>query len=110
MAKYGLTNERYEQMRRDYSDDDIEGIVDEWGVEQVNNGYIISDYDNTGLLGIEKLDVVDAFDTDEDAARQAQKDGVKIIPVEELPENLPDDMKLFVWIDTPENRKNICEV
>ena len=105
MAKYGLTDERYEQMRKYYSDEDIKDIVDEWYVDNVNKAYIISDYDGTGLLGIEKLDVVDAFDGDEEAAIQAEKDGLKIIPVDELPENF--DFRWFGWIDTPANREAI---
>ena len=52
-----------------------------------SRGYDIFDFDGTGMLEIEKIDEINMFDSDEDAVKQAIKDGIKIIPVEELPEN-----------------------
>ena len=76
-----------------------------------SRGYDIFDFDGTGMLEIEKIDEMHMFDSDEDAVEQAIKDGIKIIPVEELPENF--DRKYLGWIDTPENReaiKRYCEI
>lgn len=76
----------------------------------MKKGYDIFDFDGTGMLEIEKIDSMNKFEDDEAAVKQAIKDGVKIIPVEELPENF--DRRYLGWIDTPENRKQIklwCE-
>ena len=70
-------------------------------------GYGIFDFDGTGMLEIEKIDVCNWLKNDEEAVEQAIKDGIKIIPVAELPEKF--DRKYLGWIDTPENRKRIEE-
>lgn len=104
----GITKERYEQLINDgYEKADIEGLIAEWGVQQVNDGYGIFNYNETGLLCIQRLDEVGAFEGDIQAAQKAIEDGVKIIPVEELPKNFNE--RYLIWIDTPENRKNIEE-
>ena len=75
-----------------------------------NKGYDIFDFDGTRMLEIEKIDELNMFESDDEAVKQAIKDGVKIIPIEELPENF--DRKYLGWIDTEENRKAIkayCE-
>lgn len=72
-----------------------------------NKGYDIFDFDGTGMLEIQKIDTSKRFADDEEAVRQAIKDGIKIIPVEELPKNF--DRKYLGWIDTEENRKRIKE-
>lgn len=110
MAKFGLTEERFAQLCEAWDNDleQIECIVNDWGVEQTNKGYAIFDYDGDGILGIERIDDIDAFADDMEAVEQAIKDGVKIIPVEELPENF--DKKWLGWIDTPENRARIAEL
>lgn len=108
MKNYGLTEKRYNQMMKFYNNKEvIEDIVDEWGIEDCNKGYSIFDYDNTGMLHIEKIDDVAAFESDDEATKQAIKDGIKIIPIEELPENF--DEKYLGWIDTEENKKAIKE-
>ena len=70
-------------------------------------GYNIFDFDGTGMLEIEKIDEENIFTDDEEAVEQAIKDGIKIIPIEELPENF--DRRYLGWIDTEENRKRIAE-
>lgn len=70
-----------------------------------NNGYAITDFDCTGMLEIQRVDDEGIFESDKQAVEQAIKDGVKIIPVDELPENF--DRKYLGWIDTVENRKTI---
>ena len=86
MNKYGLTEERYAQMMEYYRNDEtiVKEIVESWGVERCNKGYDIFDYDCTGLLDIEAIMDVGAFDDDE-ATKRAEMDGIKIIPVNELP-------------------------
>lgn len=72
-----------------------------------NKGYDIFDFDGTGMLEIQKIDTSNRFADDEEAVNQAIKDGIKIIPIEELPDNF--DRKYLGWIDTEENRKRIEE-
>lgn len=73
----------------------------------MGKGYAITDFDGTGMLEIQKIDTLNIFVSDEEAVEQAIKDGVGIIPVEELPENF--DRRYLGWIDTPENRKRITK-
>lgn len=108
MGKYGLTDERYNQMCNDYPDEQIEEIVDGWGADLVNKGYDIFSFDGMGIYEISRIDDVNAFETDDDAVEQAIKDGIKIIPVEELPETF--GRRYLGWIDTPENRARIAEL
>ena len=71
----------------------------------MSKGYEVTDYDGTGLLEIQTVDLDGIFETDSEAVKQAIKDGIKIIPVEELPKNFE---RLYLgWIDTLENRKRI---
>lgn len=107
--KFGLTEERYNQMMKYWNnnEEEVEYIASEWKAEDCNKGYAIFDYDGTGLLEINKIDDVGAFESDEEATEQAIKDGIKIIPVEELPESF--NRRYLGWIDTPENRKRIEE-
>ena len=111
MSKFGLTEERYKQMMESCDHDEawVEEIVNDWGADDCNKGYAIFDYNCTGLLELCKIDDVDAFDTDYEASVEAEKDGIKIIPVEELPDDMPDGMEHGRWIDTEEDRKNIIE-
>lgn len=69
--------------------------------------YEITDFDGTGMLEIERYDAAKMFEDDETAVQQAIKDGVKLIPIEELPENF--ERRYLGWIDTPENRKTIAD-
>ena len=98
----------------------LEGLECGWTKEESERGYVICDFDGTGLLEIERLDDVflsTAADErycdvmDEDCAIEAERSGFcKIIPVEELPKNMiydGNDRRYFGWIDTPENRKAI---
>lgn len=73
-------------------------------------GYGIFEFDGTGMLEIQKIDEVNIFNSDDEAVEQAIKDGIKIIPIEELPSNF--DRKYLGWIDTLENRlliENYCK-
>lgn len=68
-------------------------------------GYDITNFNNLGIYEIEKIDDENVFESDEDAVEQAIKDGVKIIPVDELPETF--GRRYLGWIDTAENRARI---
>ena len=104
----GLTNERYTQMMRCYGNlETVKKIVKTWGTERCNKGYDIFDYFNTGMFQIDGIEDVKAFETEEDAVEQAIRDGVKVIPIEELPEGF--DRRYLGWIDTPDNRDAIAE-
>lgn len=108
MSRYGLTEERYKQLLALYGDDgEVAEKVKDWGIEICNKGYAIVDFNGTGMLEINKIDVLEVFEDDESATKQAIKDGVRIIPIEELPENF--ERRYSGWIDTPENRKRIAE-
>ena len=112
MKNFGLTDERYTQMKNyGYDDEDIEEIVKEWGIRQVNDGYGIFDFDGTGLLVLEAIGDIAAFECDDEAVKVAIANGMKFIPVAELPINF--DRRYLGWIDTPENRAAIkcyCDV
>ena len=105
----GLNKERLDQMIK-YCGGKIsfvKEIVDDWGIKRCNKGYDIFNYDGTGLLDVEAIIDVGAFNGDAEAVDEAVKDGIKIIPLEDLPENF--DLRWFGWLDTEENRKNIIE-
>ena len=108
MSKYGLTEERYNQLMRLFGDDEeVAQVVNDYTAKVCNNGYDIFNFDGTGMLEVEKIDYLDVYEDDEAAVEQAIKDGVKIIPVEELPENF--ERRYLGWIETPENLKVIEE-
>ena len=85
----------------------------------VMRGYGIFDFDQTGILEINRYECmyggtgVEEYDnvTDEDCAIQAQKCGYcSIIPVDELPEHMMyegEDRRYYGYVDTPENRERI---
>lgn len=111
MKNFGLTDERYAQMKSSgYDEDDICEIVESWGVEQTNAGYGVFDFDGTGLLEVEAIGEIGAFAYDDDAVVAAVADGMRFIPVAELPVNF--DRRYLGWLDTPENRaaiKRYCD-
>lgn len=78
-----------------------EAIKDGFSEEDANRGYGVftSDYGN-GATHIERIDIMEVFESDAEAAEQAEKDGIKIIHDIELPEE-----HQAAYIDTPENRK-----
>lgn len=81
-------------------------IEDGWSREDAERGYGIftSDYGN-GAEHIEKLDCMDVFETDGEAAEQAEKDEIKIIHDMEF-----DDENSAAYIDTPENRELLASL
>lgn len=111
MKNFGLTDERYTQMKSSgYDADDIREIIECWGREQTNAGYGVFDFDGTGLLEVEAIGEIGAFAYDDDAVVAAVADGMNLIPVAELPVNF--DRRYLGWLDTPENRaaiKRYCD-
>lgn len=69
------------------------------------NGYVVCNYENTGMLEICRDDETFICKDDEEAVQRAMEDGIKIIPVEQLPANF--ERKYLGWIDTPGNRFRI---
>lgn len=88
-------------MKNITEDNILNAIENGWNEEDARRGYVIcvSDYGN-GAEHIEKIDIMDIFEDDEEAAEQAEKDGIKIIHDIELPEE-----HQAAYIDTPENRE-----
>ena len=72
---------------------------------QLGNGYLICDYDGSGMLEVVRDDYLMVLKSDEEAVKWAERDGIKIIPVDDLPEGFP--RCYYGWIDTPENRAQI---
>ena len=68
-------------------------------------GYVIAAFDFTDMLEVERDDSMNVFEDDEQAVEAAVTDGIKIIPVDELPDNF--DRRYYGWIDSPENRRAI---
>lgn len=84
---------------------------------------VVSEWDNIGLRGyavfsggisqvadlndkveyIARLDDFGVYENDIEAAKQAKKDGIKVIPYAEQPKS--GDLKYFRFVDTPMNRK-----
>ena len=111
MKNFGLTDERYAQLQSiGYNDDDIQEIIEGWGIDQTNAGYGIFDFDGTGMLQLEAIDEIAAFKCDAEAVKVAIANGMNFIPVADLPINF--DRRYLGWLDTPENRaaiKRYCD-
>ena len=94
-------------MKKKITDDIIKEAIDAgFSEEDARRGYAVftSDYGN-GATHIERLDIMGVFDSDAEAAEQAEKDGIKIIHDIELTEE-----HVAYYIDTPENRKLLAEI
>lgn len=79
----------------------LDAIEDGWLREDAEKGYAIftSDYGN-GAEHIQKIDFMNVFEDDAEAAEQAERDGIKIIHDMEF-----DDENSAAYIDTPKNRE-----
>ena len=103
--RFGLNEERYNQMMAACNNNEgyIEDMVEDWGVDYCNRGYAVFNFNLTGMLSIKSI-----FDyTDEEAVQKAKADGYSFIPMEELPEIMPECLRYFGYIDTKENREII---
>lgn len=70
-------------------------------------GYNVTDFGGGGMLEIQMVDDMARFESDDEAVEAAMADGVRIIPVEELPECF--ERRYLGWLDTPANRERIAE-
>lgn len=87
-----------------------------WKFDEACRGYIESgDQDlPDGVLAIMRIDDMQVFGDDHEAAIQAEKDGIKLIPKEEMSFELDEDGETdershYDYIDTPKNRKLLQE-
>lgn len=105
-GRYGLDSGRYHQMLKtlEWDEETIWKAVWEYGVQACNRGYVVSEYNNTGLYDIERIEKIGVFADNAEAIATAEKDGVQIIPVEELPEGMPEKLRFYGWVDSPANR------
>lgn len=81
-----------------------EALEKEWG-KGGSRGYGIFS-NGVGFDGVEcicRIDEMDIYDGDIDAAKQAEKDGFKLIPWKEQPKFYP--FCYYRFIDTPQNRE-----
>ena len=82
-------------------------ITDEWGVEGLRGYGIFNDDLGCGTVEyIARLDDFDIYDSDIEAAKQAAKDGIRLIPYKEQPKF--DDYRYYRFLDTPTNRKRLA--
>lgn len=71
-----------------------------------DKGYTVVEYNGTGMLEIQKVNG-GMYGNDAEAVLAAVRDGVKLIPVSDLPDAFP--LRRLGWLDTPANRKRIGE-
>ena len=77
-------------------------IKNQWG-GLGDRGYEIFTCDEFEAEHIERIDELNVFDDDIEAAKQAEKDGIKLIPWREQPKIAP--LRYYRFIDTKENRR-----
>ena len=66
--------------------------------------------DREGAMEVQRLDSAGVFVDDEAAVNAAIRDGVPIIPVDDLPDSFP--YRWLGWLDTPKNWRairHLCE-
>ena len=80
-----------------------EAITWGWSYENAKRGYGIftSKEIGNGATHIEKIDDMSVFDSDMEAAIQAERDGIKLI--HDIEFDRPE--KHYCFLDTPQNRK-----
>lgn len=76
-------------------------FVEDYGVHALRGYGIFETVDFPGIH-IERIDEMDIYSSDLEAAAQAEKDGIALIPIREIPEEYP--YNCYRFIDTPENR------
>ena len=86
----------------------LRDIEEEWGKSGLK-GYCVFDYDSTGITRIEKIDEMGVFETDLEAAVQAEMDGIRLIHDVSIPDNHPLRSIAGTILDTPENRARLRE-
>lgn len=82
-------------------------LIEDWGIGG-DRGYGIFTSDKPKLEHIERIDELGVYDGDLEAGEQAEKDGIKLIPLELNPKKYP--YQYYRFIDTEENRKALKEL
>lgn len=84
-------------------------LDDGWGIDEAVTGYIQGTSDDLpkDTIVIMKIDAGDVFYSDLDAAKQAEKDGVKLISENEIINEYP--FNAYRFIDTERNREILRE-
>lgn len=84
-------------------------LIEEWGIGgDKGYGIFVSGDLPKGLTHIERIDELGVYDGDLEASIQAEKDGIKLIPLEENPKEYP--YNCYRFIDTEENRRILEEI
>ena len=82
-------------------------LIEEWGTGG-DRGYGIFVSDKPRLSHIERIDELGVYDGDLEAGEQAERDGIKLIPLELNPTEYP--YQYYRFIDTEENRKELEKI
>lgn len=86
-----------------------EEALQEWGAFEAMHGYGVFET-QSGVLYIARIDTMGVFDGDGDAARQARRDGFRLLPsklYKKTPKSFTDTEYVTpnTWLDTLSNRK-----
>lgn len=104
----GIEEHRVYELISSYygSFDEVWRVVATYGAEALNKGYTVSICRDPFIRCVYRFEPAKLFYNNTEAATQAEKDGIKLIPVSELPE---DSFLIFDLdkrlVDTPENRE-----
>lgn len=95
---------------KEFTEQEIKKLSEDygWSEDQVRKGYEMfacygSDSVIEGAIIVEEIGDINKFNSDWDACRQAEKDGVKFI-------NDIDGLEKGCYVDTPDNRKHCIEM
>ena len=108
--------ERLQKAYKEYAEDvecDVNEVAEilkeDWG-EGGDRGYGIFQSSDTDVLHIQKIDQLwDVYDSDLEAAEQAEKDGIKLIHDIRIPKDCIIYPLNDTCIDTPENREQLLK-
>lgn len=79
-----------------------EALDVEWG-EGGSRGYGVFFNNESEMTHIEKIDELGVYDNDLEAGEQAEKDGMKLIPMNDIPDEYP--LNAYRYPDSKRNRE-----
>lgn len=79
-----------------------EALDKEWG-KGGSRGYGVFFSNDSTMAHIERIDELGVYDGDLEAGEQAEKDGMKLIPVNEIPDEYP--INAYRYLDNEGNRE-----
>ena len=79
-----------------------EALDIEWG-EGGSRGYGVFFSNESEMTHIERIDELGVYDSDLEAGEQAEKDGMKLIPMNEIPDEYP--INAYRYLDNERNRE-----